>query len=493
METSSPRRLHTTGIKTEKTMIQQRTWKTIALVAIFGMMAGCVVPREAGFPDVSQTVRQRTGYEVQWIRGEAEDALVAAAVATLLSDSLAVEEAVQIALLNNRRLQATYENLGVAQAEVVQAGLLRNPIFGGGAAWPLEGGGSPDLAFSVAFDFLGALTIPLRRSVATSAFEAEKARVSEAVLNLAAQVRTGYYRAQADAQLLELMAQVLQAGEAGYLTAQRLREAGNIRTLDLLNEQAQLEQARLDSEAATTALMQNRERLNRLMGLADGQTTWRLPPRLHEVPETELAPADIASLASEASLGLEALRHDIETYGRRMGLTNVTSLVPDLEVGAGLEREDGEWELGPEVEFVLPLFDQGQARRAAGIAELRRRRAEYVALAVETQSIARAAHQQLMAARRAALRYQNVVVPLRSRITRETQLQYNAMQLGVFQLLQTRQMEIEAGRRYVEALYDFWRARTAVDLLIQGGMPESVTSFHPPGMNSSTTIHAGGH
>ena len=103
---------------------------------------------------------------------------------------------------------------------------------------------------------------------------------------------------------------------------------------------------------------------------------------MQEVPETALAPANIASLASEASLGLEALRHDIETYGRRMGLANVTALVPDLEVGAGLEREGGEWELGPEVEFALPLFDQGQARRAAGMAELRRRRAEYVALAV---------------------------------------------------------------------------------------------------------------
>ena len=267
-------------------MIQQRTWKTIALVAIFGMMAGCVVPREAGFPDVSQAVRQRTGYDVQWIRGEAEDALVAAAVAALLSDSLAVEEAVQIALLNNRRLQATYENLGVAQAEVVQAGLLRNPIFGGSAAWPLEGGGSPDLAFSVAFDFLGVLTIPLRRSVAASAFEAEKARVSEAVLNLAAQVRTGYYRAQANAQLLELMEQVLLAGEAGYLAARRLREAGNIRTLDLLNEQAQVEQTRLDQTAAELALGGSRERLNRLMGLSDGQIDWQLavrPPAVHRM------------------------------------------------------------------------------------------------------------------------------------------------------------------------------------------------------------------
>ncbi|MCH7639568.1 MAG: TolC family protein [Bacteroidetes bacterium] len=458
-----------------------------------GVMAGCVVPREAGFPDVSQAVRQRTGYDVQWIRGEAEDAEVAAAVTRLLSDSLIVEEAVQIALLNNRRLQATYENLGVAQAEVVQAGLLRNPIFGGAAAWPLEGGGSPDLAFSVAFDFLGVLTIPLRRSVAASAFEAEKARVSEAVLNLAAQARTGYYRAQADAQLLELMEQVLQAGEAAYLAAQHLREAGNIRTLDLLNEQAQVEQARLDLMAAELALEGNREQLNRLMGLSGGQTNWQLPQRLEEVPKTALAPADIASLASEASLSLAALRHEIETYGRRLGLTNIKSLVPDLHVGAALERDDGEWELGPEVEIALPLFDQGQARRAAGMAELRRRRAEYVALAVETQSIARAAQQQLMASRQAALRYQSVLVPLRSRITRETQLQYNAMQLGVFQLLQTRQMEIDAGRRYVETLFEFWRARTAVDLLIQGGMPESVTSSRPSGMNSSATRSADGH
>ena len=481
------------SINTELAMTQQITWKTIALVVIIGMMAGCVVPREAGFLDVSQAVQQRTGYDVQWIRGEAEDAEVAAAVAGLLSDSLIVEEAVQIALLNNRRLQATYENLGVAQAEVVQAGLLRNPIFGGAAAWPLEGGGSPDLAFSVAFDFLGALTIPLRRSVATSAFEAEKARVSEAVLNLAAQVRTGYYRAQADAQMLELMEQVLQAAEAAYLAAQRLREAGNIRMLDLMNEQAQVEQARLDQAAAELALGGSREQLNRLLGLSDGQTEWQLPHRLQMIPETALAPTDIASLALEKSFGLEALRHDVETYGRRLGLTNIKSLLPDLHVGAALERDDSEWELGPEVEIALPLFDQGQARRAAGVAELRRRRAAYLALAVETQSIARAAQQQLMAARRAALRYKNVLVPLRSRITRETQLQYNAMQLGVFQLLQTRQMEIEAGRRYVEALYNFWKARTAVDLLIQGGMPESLTSSRPSGMNSSATPWAGGH
>ena len=86
-------------------MILQRTWKTITLAAILGMVAGCVVPREAGFPDVSQAVQQRTGYDVQWIRGEAEDAEVDTAVAELLSDSLIVEEAIQIALLNNRRLK----------------------------------------------------------------------------------------------------------------------------------------------------------------------------------------------------------------------------------------------------------------------------------------------------------------------------------------------------------------------------------------------------
>ena len=54
----------------------------------------------------------------------------------LLEGELTTNAAVQIALLNNAALQATFEELGIAQAELVQAGLLKNPVFAGHVRFP---------------------------------------------------------------------------------------------------------------------------------------------------------------------------------------------------------------------------------------------------------------------------------------------------------------------------------------------------------------------
>src|SRR4051812_31461386 len=99
---------------------------SVALLAA----GGCAtVPKDSGFGDVKRDVEGRTGVKVRWDRGSAPDHEVTEAVRAMLADGLTADEAVQVALLNNRRLQATYEGLGVAQAEVVQAGLLHNPVF----------------------------------------------------------------------------------------------------------------------------------------------------------------------------------------------------------------------------------------------------------------------------------------------------------------------------------------------------------------------------
>src|SRR5688572_31413757 len=99
-------------------------------VAILAFLSGCArVPREAGFSDVRKTVEQRTGQQVHWNQGSEADQRAAQSVRELLAAELTADAAVQIALLNNQSLQATYEDLGIAQAELVEAGLLRNPIF----------------------------------------------------------------------------------------------------------------------------------------------------------------------------------------------------------------------------------------------------------------------------------------------------------------------------------------------------------------------------
>jgi len=455
-----------------------------ALLLAALLLAGCAsVPRDAGFSDVRQQAAERAGVDARWLRGADEDREATEAVRALLADSLTAEAAVQVALLHNRRLQATYEGLGIAQADLVQAGLLHNPVFGAHPRWPL-GGGPPDLAFSVAFDFLGILSLPMRRSVATSAYEAARIRVTEDVLGHAAATRAAFARALAAEQEVELMEQVVFATEAAFVAAERLRAAGNIRRLDLLYEQALYETARLDLEAAQGRRIEARERLARQMGVwgEDAAFAFALAGRLPDPPDErdefgEAGEEGLEARAVEASLALAAARADVETAARRLGLTDVEAALPVLGLGAEIEREGGhDWKLGPDIHLALPILDAGQARRAGGRAALRQEQAAYLALAVEVRSNARAARARVLAARRQALHLRRVVLPLRAELTAETQLQYNAMQVGVFHLLAARQQEIDAGRRYLDALAAYWEARADLDLVLQGGAADGAAA-----------------
>ena len=460
-----------------------------AVVAAF-TLAGCagVLP-QAAFDEVEQTVVQRTGLApeaVVWRTDSEADRAADDAVTALLADSLTAEAAVQVALLNNRRLQATYEDLGVAQAALVQAGLLRNPVFGARARWGLDEAGPPDLGFAVALPFLDVFRIPLRRAVAQTEFEAARLRVTEAVLDLAAETHVAFVRAQADAARLALQQRVVANAEAGYAASVALREAGNVPAADVLAEQALYEQARLDAVLAEAAAVESREALARRMGLFGPEAAFALPTTLPPLaPPASVqtvggdalaaAPAiDVAALergAVEASLPLAAARLDVEAAARRLGLTDAEALLPNLDVGGELERDDGKWEAGPEVEVVLPLFDQGQARHTAARSDLRRAQATYYATAVDVRSAARVLAARVAARYRTALHYQTVVLPLRSQLVQQTLRQYNAMQTGVFGLLQAQAQEVEAARAATSALADYHAARIDLDALRQGRMP----------------------
>ena len=95
-------------------------------------------------------------------------------VRELLARTLTVDGAVQVSLLNNKTLQATYEDLSVAQADVVQAGLFRNPVFGAGIAFPISGHVRTGIGISVATDFLSVFVLAARRKVAEAELRATK-------------------------------------------------------------------------------------------------------------------------------------------------------------------------------------------------------------------------------------------------------------------------------------------------------------------------------
>src|SRR5881397_1768409 len=205
-------------------------------------LAGCAhVDPNPAFRELANTVHLRTGKRVQWNRGSAEDAQAQAAVISLLRRPLTAGSAVQVALLNNHNLQATYEELGIAQADLVEAGLLRNPIFTFERRFPGQA-----LEMDVLKEFIDILLLPLRKRIAAAQFEAAKLRVGHEILNLAGEVRAAFYEHQGDQQLVELRKTVADPTERSAETALKMHQAGNLRNLDLANEQATHAQAKIE-------------------------------------------------------------------------------------------------------------------------------------------------------------------------------------------------------------------------------------------------------
>ncbi|MDX9974525.1 MAG: TolC family protein [FCB group bacterium] len=468
--------------------------QVLLLAAAGVVLSGCVRSNiERSFANVQGAVADRTGKQIEWLDVSSEGQAVGQAIEELLKDGLTVDEAVQTALLNNRRLQATYSDLGVAVAELVEAGLLENPVFTG--AYRLR---DDQYVFegSVAQDFLSLLLLPLRRQRARAELAQAQIRVTGEVINLAGETRRAFYRYQADQQRVELLRSVVLSTGAAYEMAWRLRAAGNVTQLNLMNERAPFEQAKLDLARAELMLLKHRERLNRLMGLWGHGTLWTVDHRLAEVPDAESEPENAEALAVANSLDLAEARLDLEVVARRAGIRNVRELLPELELGVDSEREseteyklkkrkiddkteyklDKEsehvWWVGPALTVPVPIFNQGQPARAVAWAQVRRQWEEYNALAVEVRSHVRVALQQLRYERQRAQYYRELMVPLRHRITDQTQLRYNAMFLGIFQLLEAREREINAGERYVEALRDYWVARAELDQILQGRLPD---------------------
>jgi len=471
----------------------QWPYKIRSVVGLLVLLTGCTTfDQRAGFADLSAAVQDRSGLRLAWNLGTELEAQVAEEVRGLLAGKLTAETATQIALLNNRDLQALYAELGVAQADLVQAGLLENPIFDLSATFPLEGG-DPDLELGVALGFLNIFYMPLRKRVAEAQFEAAKLRVTGEVLDFAARVRAAFYRHQANAQMVDLLRAITRGLAAALDVAQRLYAAGNITALDLARERALAEESKLQLAAAEIAVRQSREQLNDVMGLWGQQVAWEIDPRLPDMPAQQIPLEGLEGQALRQSLALASARQEMIAVGKRLGFSRAAALFPDLEVGALAERNEGEWEVGPTLEFPLPLFDQGQARIGRAAVELRRTHQAYYALAVRIRATARRVRDRVQGTRSRAVYYRDILLPLRERIVNESQLQYNAMQIGVFDLLRSQEQQIQAAVAYIEAQLAYWLARTDLDHLLSGGLPDSGGAESGVQASSNGAAANGGH
>lgn len=441
-------------------------WKWTVAAAV--LLAGCSGgPEDAGFPEVQRDVAKALPQEIRWNRGSKEDAEAAEAVRRLLEAELTVDAGVQVALLNDPHLQAEFEELGVAQADLVQAGLLSNPVFSAGVGFPSGSPGGTAWSLDVVQDFLDLLTLSARKDIARADLEAARLRVADAVLAHAARAKSAWYAAVGAAQAAEVRRRIADAADASAELAKRLREAGNLSELELARERGHAEEARRARARADAEAELAREDLNRALGLWGAQTSWKAPAKLPELPAAEAPLERLESVAVGRRLDLAAAVAGKRSAELRLGLARDLRWIGGFSAGAWAERDsDRQWIAGPRVSLAIPLFDRRQGEIAALEALARQRGDRIWADAVRIRSEVRAARIRVVAARALAEHQRDVVVPLRERIVELTQKEYNFMLAGVPDLIAAKQREYEAYVELVNGVRDYWTARAELERAI---------------------------
>jgi outer membrane protein TolC len=426
-----------------------------AIAALVLLLGGCTTfSADGGIGSVSALTRQHTGQDVQRVTSAEEDSAARTKVRELLAAPLTPDTAVQIALLNNKELQASFADLGIAEADYVQAGRMRNPGFSFGR---LGGGGDYEIDRAITFDLIGLLTIPARSQIERGRFEQAKLQAAKDAISLAGDTRQAYFNAVSAAQTAQYMEQVQQAAEASAELAQRMAQVGNWSRLDQAREQAFYAEATAQVARARHNALAAREKLNRLLGLWGLDAAYALPVRLPDLPGS---PSDIAGIeqkALEQRLDIQIAKSRTAATAQALGLTKTTRFINVLDVGyanksqTGLPRENGY-----EISLELPIFDFGGARTAKAEAIYMQSVNRTADAAIRARSEVREAYSAYRTSYDIAKHYRDEVIPLRQKIADETMLRYNGMLISVFELLSDARSQIINVNAAIEAQRDFW-------------------------------------
>ncbi len=433
-------------------------------VALFGL-SGCAStnPRPA-FLDMRQKIAARSGLTPEWPRTAEQTEVTRQVVHDLLAEPIDVDTAVRIALLNNRALLASFEELGISQADLAQASRIRNPALHFTSA-----------EVGLSLDFLDVFILPLKKKFASVELERTKLRVADEVIRLAAEVKTAFYELLASQELLErleLMGEIrLAASEFAALQEQ----AGNLNELDLEQHSAVYNQIRVDIVKAELGLRRRREALNRYMGLWGEEIHWLAEKGLPSLPDTDPQVELFEAVALEQRFDIAAARKGIDQVARALALTKGTRFFPmGIEIGIDSEKDiDGARVTGPSLEIQIPFFDQGQAAIARLESQLLQSQRRLENLSIHARSEVRLARDFMIASRELTEYYRDRLIPQRQQIVQLTLEQYNMMLQGTYDLLAAREREVETERAYIEAWRDYWIARVELERALGGRLGPS--------------------
>jgi outer membrane protein TolC len=452
-------------------------------------LAGCAsLAPQTSLEQVQQQSAELTGQDaLHWGREQQQSPQVRERIADLLAEPLGLESAVEIALMNNPGLQARLFDLGIADAERVQASRLSNPGFSIGR---MTRGTEVEWERGLHLNLASLIALPLTRRIAEGQSGQVQREVSLSVMRLATDTRIAWYSAVAAQQSLAYSEQVLQAADAGAEMARRMAAVGNYSVLQQAREQTFYAEAALANLQAKREQSGSHERLIGLLGLWGGQTDFDLPERLPDVPQHPLDQPDIEQQAMISRLDVQASQQGSERLATNLKLGKATRFINVLELGVSHNSSNEEpVQRGYEITVELPLFDWSGARMAGNEARYMQQVQRTAEVAINARSQVREGYHAYRSAWDVAAHYRDEIVPLRKRISEENMLLYDGMFIGVFDLLADAREQIQTVNRYLQAQRDFWVAQSELDLVRYGSVEPSQSSA----ASTASASPAGGH
>ena len=250
--------------------------------------------------------------------------------------------------------------------------------------------------------------------------------------------------------------------------------------LQLATERAGASQAKL--EAARAAVEARTQRLALLRTIGVGQDpAWTLPDTLPKPVPPQADEAALLELAQRQRADLDGARREVALLDDALRVARRWRLLGEVRIGGEREREaSGEVLTGPTLELALPIFDQGQAGIARAAARLESSRAALRELELAVGDDVRTALDRWTTAALAVEEYEKTLVPAQQAIVAQQQLRQNFMLVGQFELLLAKQQEYDAWQGYLEAIRDYWIARTDLDRAIGGALPGAAATGTRP-------------
>lgn len=458
----------------------RRTPLVVAALATLALSGCATFSDDGGFKPVADATQQRLGRPAVWARDDATMQALAKERDDLLAQPLDIDAAVRLTLINHRGLQATYAELGIAEASLVQAGRLPNPRF---SFQRVQGGGDISIERTWGIDFVRVLTMPLASRIEARRFAQVQAQVTQAVVEQATLTRRAWIDAVAAQERVQILEQTRVATQAASELADGMARAGNFSAMRRMQENlvyadtaARLARTREQANAA-------REHLARQMGLWGQQLNFTLPARLPDLPRKRPSWNDAEAQAIRERADVRAARAAVDATASDLGLTRVTRFVNVLDAAYRNNGATGTpTERGYEISLEIPLFDWGSTRIAGAEARYRQSVDRLADTAVAARADVRTRRAQTLAAWDIAEHYRATIVPMRLRVSDEWMLRYNGMLASVFDLLNDAREQRDTVLGYIDATSDYWLADASLRESVGGAEPDSAdtsSSAHP--------------